>query len=215
MQHRMPTLLTSLAIGITFAGAALVLIGSEAKARPVAVTPMGAEVIYDAASPKVKTAFDKLASSAKPTAAEVKQSVATFRGLMATNELRTGTDYVLASAVVSKSDSIQDAMLAHDLAVCALALGNKQAKPLVAVSQDLLLARLGQKQRFGTLAKDGVIEPVEKEVPDSMRFILGLPSLREAKKLVALGKPFSPSINSGIPVMHMAQVERVAVAVTK
>lgn len=215
MQHRLPTLLTSLAIGITFAGAALVLIGSEAKARPMAVSAIGAQSIYESATPKVKAIFDEFTANKKPTPTEKQDSISGIRQLLTANEIRNGTDYGLASAVVAKGDSIQDAMLAHDLAVCAVALGNTQAKPLIAVSQDLLLARLGQKQRFGTKVKDGMIEPVAKDVPDSMRLILGLPSLKEAKKLVAQGTPFSPVINSNMPVMHTVESSPVLMAISK
>lgn len=213
MQHRLPTLLTSLAIGITFAGAALVLIGSEAKARPMAVTAIGAQSVYESAAPKIKAVFDEMTAKTKATTSDYQKLIVDVRKLMTANELRNGMDYGLASAVVTKGNTIQDAMLAHDLAVCAVALGNTQAKPLIAVSQDLLLARLGQKQRFGTKVKDGKLEPIEKEVPDSMRIILGLPSLREVKKLVALGKPFSPTISSNTPVMHMAQISPTVRAV--
>lgn len=212
MQHRLPTLLTSLAIGITFAGAALVLIGSEAKARPMSLATLQNEPAYVSASPKLRDIYDRASQDSLP-GVQKRELISNVRNLISCNEIRSAADYAVASAVLLKGHTAQDAMLAHDLAVCALALGNPDAKALVAVSQDLLLARLGQKQRFGTNEQEGRLVPVEKEVPDSMRVILGLPSLREAKKLAAIGKPFAPSVKHQVVLQPAASAVSSAVAV--
>lgn len=212
MQNRLPTLLTSLAIGITFAGAALVLIGSEAKARPMTKVLLDSNEPAPVANPRIKAVFDD-AKNPLLTPNARKQLVTRVRELIEESQLKVGVDYSLAADVVAKGETLEDAMLSHDLAVCALALGDSQAKSLIAVSQDLILARLGQKQRFGTKHRDGTLDPVNREVSDSMRRILGLPSLREAKRLVALGKPFVPLIGStstGVPMMQKAAMMKVS-----
>ncbi len=193
MHHRLPNLLTSLAIGITFAGAALVLIGGEAKAK-VATMPVTFEkAAFVAPNPKVLALFEK--ANSKEEAVDISRTLDEVRELIARNEIRNGPDYAYAAAVMAKGDSLEDALLAHDLAVCALSLGIIEVKTLVAVSQDRILSEMGRKQRFGTLAREDKLKAVDAEVSDSMRFILGVPSLREAKKLAATGKAFKPSLS--------------------
>lgn len=207
MQHRMPTLLSSLAVGITLAGAALVLIGSEAKARPAGPVPIGALSTMETANRKIQAIFDKNLSGDKPSKVELSTLSKQVRELIKEGEIRNGADYALASSILSKTGTLQDALLSHDLAVCSLALGYNQSKALVASSQDLLLAKLGQKQRFGTQSGNGKINPVDSEVSDSMRFIMGVPTLRESKERIAKGQKFVPSIKS------MTAVKPKAVAV--
>ena len=207
MQHRMPTLLSSLAIGITLAGAALVLIGSEAKARPAEAVPMAMQSVQDPPNPKIQVIFDQASAESNLDKTGPAKFTSEIREHLAKGEIRNGADFALASAIMAKGKSAQDALLSHDLAVCALALGYTEAKALVATSQDLLLARLGQKQRFGTQSADGKLKPVESDVSDSMRFIMGVPSLRESKRLVAQGLPNVPSIK------NMAVLKRVPVAI--
>lgn len=213
MHHRLPNLLTSLAIGIIFAGAALVLIGSEAKAR-VAIMPAPMETAaVTPANPKVLALFEK--ANSKESAVDIDRMIADVRELISQNEIRNVSDYAYSAAIMAKGDSLEDALLAHDLAVCALSLGNTEAKTLVAASQDRILSHLGRKQRFGTLTKKDRLEPVDADVSDSIRFILGVPSLREAKKLAASGKAFRPSLSIAPTMRADIAVPAVAVATTQ
>lgn len=210
MYNRLPNLLTSLAIGITFAGAALVLIGSEAKAKVAMMPALKEAVTITPANPKVQALYEK--ASSPNSGKDIPGLTLDIRELISQNEIRNGADYAYAAAIMAKSDGLEDALLAHDLAVCALTLGSTEAKTLVAASQDRILAKLGRKQRFGTLAKGDKLAPVEADVPDSIRFIMGVPTLREAKKMAAAGKAFQSAL-APIPEMTPSvAIAQVAVA---
>lgn len=196
MQHRLPTLLTSLALGITFAGAALMLIGSEARAKVMPVVPDSSAVatVTVPPNPKLEALYKRLSVSRNLSQDAVAEVVKDVHKLVAANELRSPLDYALGAKILSKGTSAKDALLTHDLAVCALALGRTEVKALVASSQDQILTLLGQKQRFGTLVKDGQIVPVETGIPDAFRHVLGIPALRELKRLTAAGKPYVANV---------------------
>ncbi|MFD1872115.1 energy transducer TonB [Hymenobacter bucti] len=75
----------------------------------------------------------------------------TLRQLIATGQLRTGTDYLNAAIVLQHADSAQHYLLANKFAKKAVVLSpqNKEAKILVAQSWDRYQRSLGQPQWYG------------------------------------------------------------------
>lgn len=72
------------------------------------------------------------------------------RELYAAGALRTGPDWLHAALILQHSSEPDDYLLAHEMCVAALALGEKGAKWLVAATEDRFLMAIGRKQRFGT-----------------------------------------------------------------
>lgn len=207
MLNRLPMLFTSVAVGIVFAGAALVMIGSEVKARPIALETEPTDMMPNAAISSVYKEMNKAKNQA-----DVRVALKKVRQLLSANELRSSADFTSASSILIKGLSAEDSLLAHDLAICALALGDTRAKDLAAASQDQFLARINRKQRFGTQVRNKAILPTDAGIPDSIRFILGVPSLLESRKRVALGTPFKPLGLEGVSIMPMAKtIQAVAV----
>ncbi len=64
--------------------------------------------------------------------------------------LHAGADFVAAAKVIGNSNDKNDLMLAHDLAIAGLALGDPSAKSVVAETEDRLFVKVGLGERFGT-----------------------------------------------------------------
>ena len=90
-----------------------------------------------------------------------------LRQFIATDQLRTGTDFFNAAIVLQHADSAQHYLLANKFAKKAVALtpGNQEAKTLVAQSWDRYQPSLGQPQWYGTqrLVIDGreYLQPID------------------------------------------------------
>jgi hypothetical protein len=109
------------------------------------------------------------------------------REVYSSGALRTGPDWLHAALILQHSSEPDDYLLAHEMCVAALALGEKRAKWLVAATEDRFLMAIGRKQRFGT-QYEPASEPgkfqlasTDPQVTDELRVALGAPSLREAK----------------------------------
>lgn len=118
--------------------------------------------------------------------------VAGVRRLVGDERLKTAGDYYFAAVIASEGQTADDALLAHDLSISALALGEQRARPLAATTEDRFLTRIGRSQRFGTqtTTKNGksALLPTHPAVSDDMRRILNLPPLAVTKKLLAIGR---------------------------
>lgn len=101
------------------------------------------------------------------------------------NRLSSGRDFYRAAVLVQRSEVFEHIVLAHDLSLTALALGEKQASAVSASTEDRFLLAKGLKQRYGTqYAKSGLnveIAPLSDGVTDTMRALAGVPPLAEAK----------------------------------
>ena len=113
--------------------------------------------------------------------------LARTRELYASGALRTGADWFHAALILQHSSEADDYLLAHEMSVAAVAQGYKEARWLVAASEDRFLMTIGRKQRFGT-QYEPADEPgryrlasTEPQVTDELRAVLGTPSLAEAK----------------------------------
>lgn len=111
--------------------------------------------------------------------------------------VRTGNDYIRAAMVLQHGEG-DDQLLAHEMCVAALALGNAGKSErtlavwLAAASEDRWLDHIGRKQRFATQygsksLPDGTMGPVTLKpvevsgVTDAHRKAMSCPSLSEAK----------------------------------
>ena len=72
------------------------------------------------------------------------------RKLLADGKLESGKDYEYAALIFQHSYMVTDLMLAHTLAVTAIAKGDREARWLAAATFDRYLGSLQQPQVFGT-----------------------------------------------------------------
>jgi tetratricopeptide (TPR) repeat protein len=111
--------------------------------------------------------------------------------LVAAGRAKVSDDYYHAAMVHQHGQTVEAIEKAHDLAKKAVALdpANKKAKWLMAASEDRILVRRGQPQKWATQYKrvDGVwqLEPVDPAITDEQRAAAGVPSLAEAKAQAA------------------------------
>ncbi len=108
------------------------------------------------------------------------------RELYASGTVRTGADWLHAALILQHSSEPDDYLLAHEMCVAALALGEKRAKWLVAATEDRFLMAIGRKQRFGTQYEAAApgqfrLAPTDPQVTDELRAAVGAPPLSEAK----------------------------------
>lgn len=118
--------------------------------------------------------------------ADVKR-LARTKELLAQGVLHTADDFWEASFVFQHSDTANDYLMAHLLAMAALAKGKTDAIWITSATLDRYLAKIGQKQVIGTQyfkPKDTwTQEPYDRTlVPDSLRKELGVESQAEQQK---------------------------------
>ena len=112
---------------------------------------------------------------------------ASVRKLLDRGAVQTAGDYYHAALVFQHADDIEGIQLAHELAMIAAVLGNREARWLAAASYDRLMMDLGRYQRFGTQfqATNGEmmhLVPIDQPgVTDAMRAALDCPTLNEAQ----------------------------------
>ncbi|GJQ27851.1 MAG: hypothetical protein HBSAPP02_28830 [Phycisphaerae bacterium] len=110
------------------------------------------------------------------------------RKLLDEGAVRTGADYYHAALVFQHADDVEGIQLAHELAIIAAVLGNREARWLAAASYDRLMMDLGRYQRFGTQFQSANGEmmhlvPIDRPgVTDAMRAALDCPTLKEAQQ---------------------------------
>jgi hypothetical protein len=116
------------------------------------------------------------------------------RELHAAGALRTGPDWYHAAMILQHGNEADDFLLAHEMCVAAIALGEPRARWLAAASEDRFLRRIGRNQRFGTQYEpEGEppnlrfrLAPADADVTDALRAALDAPSLAEAKERESL-----------------------------
>jgi hypothetical protein len=105
---------------------------------------------------------------------------ARVRTLLDAGELRTGTDFANAALVFQHGATADDILLAHVLAMTAVAQGHAESRRMAAMTLDRYLARVGQSQIFGTQfsttdvndAANWTLEPYNSDlIPDALRAI--------------------------------------------
>lgn len=106
--------------------------------------------------------------------------------LIRAGQLRSGRDYYHAAFIFQHGDRADDYLLAHALAVTAVALKEDQAKWIAAATLDRYLQNIGRPQIYGTQFQipnnggDVTQGDYERELlSDSVRAAVGVPSLAE------------------------------------
>ena len=104
------------------------------------------------------------------------------RKLLAAGQLHAGEDFEQAAFIFQHGDSPDDFLLAHTLAIVAVAKGNHGAAWIAAATLDRYLQSAGKPQIYGTQYKSGSGEPATQEpynrdlIPDALRRQLGVPA---------------------------------------
>ena len=125
------------------------------------------------------------------------QRRAKVRDLLARDALKTGLDFEEAAFIFQHGDTPDDYLLAHSLAMIAVAKGHKAALWIAGATLDRYLQRIGQKQIYGTqyqlLDHQGKFslnghwtqEPYDRNlVSDALRRDLGLPPLAQQQVMM-------------------------------
>lgn len=111
---------------------------------------------------------------------------ARMREIIDAGTLTTATDFASAALVMQHSTGFRGYQLAHELAVCALLIGDRgRGRWLVAATYDRMLVSVGHDQRFGTQGRamlsagaKPVLQAVdERGICDAERLALGCPTL--------------------------------------
>lgn len=124
--------------------------------------------------------------------------------LLKENTLQTGNDFEEAAFVFQHGDKPDDYLLAHTLAMVAMAKGKSNARWIAAATLDRYLQKIKQPQIFGTQYSRGPNatdkwgqDPYDTGlVPDPLRNVVCVPDLasqQETVKSLNEGKDFSPA----------------------
>ena len=123
-----------------------------------------------------------------PAAVSMRERERRVKAIIERGRLTTGADYYHAAVVLQHGGEPSDLILAHELAMVALALGDERARWLAAATLDRYLVERGQAQRWGTQYREAPGAPaetlysVEPGVTDTMRQVMDVPSLEERGK---------------------------------
>ena len=111
--------------------------------------------------------------------------------MLAIGEVRTGTDYYHAALIFQHGQNPDDYLLAHVLAMDAVAMGSKEARWLSAATLDRYLLSIWQPQVFGTQFHGGygfgamTHDKINPEiVSDSMRSATCVASSAQQEKVL-------------------------------
>ncbi len=108
-----------------------------------------------------------------------------IREIVTAEDVHTAADFARAGLVMQHSPKPAGIQLAHELAVCAMLLGDRaEGRWLVAASYDRFLRQLGHDQRFGTqFGALGLNRVDEAGICDAERLALGCRTLAASRKL--------------------------------
>ena len=120
------------------------------------------------------------------------------REIIAAGELHTAADFADAALVMQHSVGFTGYQTAHELAVCAMLLGDRsRGRWLIAATYDRLLGSVGHDQRFGTQFRglggvNTLMRVDEAGLCDAEREALGCPTLEQAR-----GRQATPATAAG------------------
>jgi hypothetical protein len=113
------------------------------------------------------------------------------RKLLADGQLHTGEDFKRAAFIFQHGSTPEDYMLAHTLAMVAVANGDASALWIATATLDRYLQSIGKSQVYGTQFTVGERQPATQEpysrdlISDALRRQLGVPSLADQQKQLA------------------------------
>jgi hypothetical protein len=104
------------------------------------------------------------------------------RALLDAGQLKSGLDFREASFIFQHGSQPDDFLMAHILAMAALAKGDQESRWIAASTLDRYLHNISQKQVFGTQYRSATNEPLTQEpfnralVPAALRETLCVPN---------------------------------------
>lgn len=107
------------------------------------------------------------------------------RALLDAGALQTGEDYRAAAFVFQHGSTPEDYLLAHSLAVAAVAKGSPEGTWIAAATVDRYLQMIDKPQIYGTQTRKtndapATLEPYDRAlIPDSLRMALAVPPQSE------------------------------------
>jgi hypothetical protein len=113
---------------------------------------------------------------------------AKVRALLAEGKVSTGRDYYFAALIFQHSETSENLLLAHILAVTSIARGDKSGGWLSAATLDRYLWSIKHPQVFGTQYQPGAddketMEPYDRTaISDEIRAAWGVDSLKQQQK---------------------------------
>jgi len=113
---------------------------------------------------------------------------AEVRALLAGGKVNTGRDYYFAALIFQHSETSENLLLAHILAITSVAKGDKSGGWLSAATLDRYLWSVKHPQVFGTQHQTGAdnketMEPYDRiAISDKIRAVWGVNSLAEQEK---------------------------------
>ncbi|KQP47828.1 hypothetical protein ASF31_00265 [Brevundimonas sp. Leaf280] len=117
-------------------------------------------------------------------AADAERRVQT-RALLDAGALQTGEDYRAAAFVFQHGSTPEDYLLAHSLAVAAVAKGSPEGAWIAAATLDRYLQMTEKPQIYGTQTRKirdapATLDPYDRAlIPDSLRAVFGVPPQSE------------------------------------
>lgn len=108
--------------------------------------------------------------------------------LLSSGALKSGDDFWHAAFIFQHGGEASDYLLAHTLAVVAVARGRPDASWIAAATLDRYLQKIGQKQIYGTQFGSKGGEPATQEpydralISDALRDVLGVPDQAAQEK---------------------------------
>jgi hypothetical protein len=145
----------------------------------------------ETSNPEMKKIFDEDQAVRQPSTGKIDWAVVgrtdlarreATRKLLADGNLHTGEDFERAAFVFQHGDSPDDYLLAHTLALAAVARGQSAAQWIAAATLDRYLTSIHQPQIYGTQFFTPQNAPVTQEpysrslISDALRRQLGVPS---------------------------------------
>ncbi|EGI53675.1 hypothetical protein SUS17_3487 [Sphingomonas sp. S17] len=172
-----------------------------------ALTPVHAQAVKETDNREMTAMFDadqatrQSIDPAKPIdMTQVRRMIAedaarrmAARAMLAEGRLKTAEDYYHAAFIFQHGQDAADYLLAHSLAMAAVARGKAEANWIAAATLDRYLMKIGQPQIYGTQytrskERGATMDPYDRAlIPDSLRKALGVPVQPEQdKKLEAM-----------------------------
>jgi len=119
---------------------------------------------------------------------EAERRAATAR-LIAAGRLHTGKDYEEAAFVFQHGTTADDYLVAHTLALAALAKGDARAGWIAAATLDRYLQTIGKPQIYGTQHRSENGKPATQEpfqrylISDALRHQIGVPAIADQERI--------------------------------
>ncbi len=134
----------------------------------------------------------EVAEDRGPVTKKVEARAREALAIVESGALASPNEHLTAALLLYDSRALENVMLARDLALHAVELGDARGLAIAAEAEDIELMIRGANQRYGTqyvydsLTKRWMLYPVNPATTDSERAAMGIAPLREARRRVEL-----------------------------